>query len=494
MSGLAIVVFVVALVVAVLLHELGHLLTAKRFGMRAEQYFVGFGPTLWSTRRGETEYGLKAFPLGGFVRIVGMTPLDERLPPVVDELLTPEALAHDRARAARASGPGSDPAEQPNIPSTTWDRLARVLTDRGTPRELTQRILRRTRGMVSEHPTTGEFRRALHEVLVSELDPSDRVGDLNHRLLEGDRGRFFHDRPAWQRAVVLVTGPATHLLVAFFALFAVYLFLPTLQVAPVVAEVVPGSPAEEAGLEPGDRILGVGDLTSSRYTELQAEIRRRPGEPTTLTVEREDDAFRLELTPETREDEETGETFGMVGFRPAIEEVELGPLTALRRAAVGEPDPAGLSFGGVLPMVGLSIEGLVRIFSPEGLGDLLSQAVGQTERAADGAVSLVGAAAIAGQTGTDPFGISLFLALFASINVFFFIFNLVPLPPFDGGHLAVLAIERGVNLWRGLRGRRQDFEVDPRAVVAVTVPVLAVLSTVLIATLWLDITNPIRLG
>jgi membrane-associated protease RseP (regulator of RpoE activity) len=71
------VAFVVALLVSVMLHEGGHLLTAKRFGMKATQYFVGFGPTLWSIRRGETEYGVKAIPLGGFVKIVGYTPLEE---------------------------------------------------------------------------------------------------------------------------------------------------------------------------------------------------------------------------------------------------------------------------------------------------------------------------------------------------------------------------------------------------------------------------------
>ena len=71
------VAFVVALLASVMLHEGGHLLTAKRFGMKATQYFVGFGPTVWSVRRGETEYGVKAIPLGGFVKIVGYTPLEE---------------------------------------------------------------------------------------------------------------------------------------------------------------------------------------------------------------------------------------------------------------------------------------------------------------------------------------------------------------------------------------------------------------------------------
>src|SRR5215470_9993300 len=71
------VIFLVALLFSVMLHETGHFVTAKWFGMKATRYFVWFGPTLWSTWRGETEYGIKALPVGGFVKIVGMTSLDE---------------------------------------------------------------------------------------------------------------------------------------------------------------------------------------------------------------------------------------------------------------------------------------------------------------------------------------------------------------------------------------------------------------------------------
>src|SRR3954447_18258698 len=77
---IGVVIFAVGIFASVCLHEAGHLLTAKRFGMKATQYFAGFGPTIWSTRRGETEYGLKAIPAGGFVKIVGMTPLEEVAP------------------------------------------------------------------------------------------------------------------------------------------------------------------------------------------------------------------------------------------------------------------------------------------------------------------------------------------------------------------------------------------------------------------------------
>ncbi|HEV3382629.1 MAG TPA: site-2 protease family protein [Trebonia sp.] len=77
MEWLGIAIFLVALVISVALHEFGHLVAAKSFGMKATRYFIGMGPTLWSMRLGETEYGFKAFPVGGFVKIIGMTSLDE---------------------------------------------------------------------------------------------------------------------------------------------------------------------------------------------------------------------------------------------------------------------------------------------------------------------------------------------------------------------------------------------------------------------------------
>ncbi len=75
--GIGVLIFIVALLVSVMLHEAGHFVTAKIFGMKATQFFVGFGTTLWSRVRGETEYGVKALPVGGFVKITGMTTIDD---------------------------------------------------------------------------------------------------------------------------------------------------------------------------------------------------------------------------------------------------------------------------------------------------------------------------------------------------------------------------------------------------------------------------------
>src|SRR5215471_12432070 len=81
MTSLGIVLFALIILISVCLHEAGHMLSAKRFGMKVTRYFVGFGPTLWSFKKGETEYGVKALPLGGFVKIVGMTPQDDDVAP-----------------------------------------------------------------------------------------------------------------------------------------------------------------------------------------------------------------------------------------------------------------------------------------------------------------------------------------------------------------------------------------------------------------------------
>jgi regulator of sigma E protease len=492
MSGAAAIwVFVISLVAAIMIHEAGHFVTARWFGMRADRFFLGFGPTLWSTHRGETEYGVKALPLGGFVRIQGMSPLDERLRPVVDTVFEPRALAEDRERAAELLPAGGGDAgvgvTHAAFPETTWERLDEELRRRGTPKAVAERIVRRTRTTVPSDGDTGDARRTLTEVIVTEAPDEGRVGDLHHRLLEGDRGRFFQDRPAWQRAIVLVAGSVMHFVIAIAVLLAMFLLVPqpTGEVAPVVGEVLEDSPAEAAGVEIGDRLRGVDAVRSDEYLELRDRIRARPGQPTDLQVERDGETLVLTVTPAEVTDEETGETVGQVGFVPTEITERLDAGTAVYEATLG---PAGF----VAIFTG-SIGALVRVFSPDGIANLMQQASGSEERAVDGAVSLVGAASLAGQATSSVYGLLILLGLIASINIFIGIFNLVPLPPLDGGHLAVLGIERGVNALRKARGKTPDFTVDPRAVAAVAIPVLAVLGTVFVVLLWLDITDPLRL-
>jgi regulator of sigma E protease len=474
-STVGIVAFVASLVLAIVIHELGHLVTAKLSGMRADRFFVGFGPTLWSTRRGETEYGVKALLLGGYVRIMGMSDEDELLAPLVDAL--PEVRDEEDARR-------------------WWPALDAELVRRGVDAELARRIRDTARDLAgasddvaSDGPT---LRAALLRALDVELPASRRVGDVPHRLRRGDEGRLFVQRPAWQRTLVIVTGPASHLLIAFLLLFSVQALWdqPTGQLTSVVAAIRDGSPADVAGLEVGDRLLGVDGTTSDDFLVLRDALRERPEQPVELTVARDGERLTLRVVPEAIVDGDAGRV-GIIGIATQPEVRSRGIVEAAVEAAVGEPGPG--STGGVVPLVQESVGGLVRILSPSGLTGLVNQALGREDRAVDGAVSLVGAASIAGQVGAREGGLPVMLTLLAAINVFFFLFNLLPLPPFDGGHLAVIGVESVVNAVRRLAGRRPDFRVRPEAIATVAVPVIAVLVLLLVTTLWLDVTDPIRL-
>ncbi|MFN2556679.1 MAG: site-2 protease family protein [Nitriliruptorales bacterium] len=545
--------FVLAIAVAIGLHEWGHFVTARWFGMRAERFFLGFGPTLWSIRPGETEYGIKALPLGGFVRIAGMSIGDIRQPPVAEAVFDPEMVAAERRQTA--DGPGREDrfvvpaAHVSTVPTASWHRLDDELARRGVP-EVDRRWLV-TETVRRADPDAGLKEVAeLFTILAAErLTDTGRVGDLRHRVLQGDAGRFFHDRPAWQRAVVLVAGSTMHFVQAIVILF-VALWAFGVHWIPTVDTVLPGSPAYDAGLRPGDRIVAVEGVAVSSFEEARSVISAHPGEPLRLTVAGQGAVRHIRLTPaiavgplepgsplassglepqdrlvaiagqpvDVRSELEaasrrggqvpvtveraqaTGERVvfeislpaellddvaehvtGLAGFVPA--RARLGPLQAAKATIVGESS---------FPMiVKMTFVGIAAVFGPEGLASLPGQLAGG-ERDPAGGASLVGATLIAGQ-GMSQSGLYFLLVLIASLNVFIGVANLAPLPPLDGGHLAVLLVERAVNAVRALLGREPDYRVDPRTVTAIAVPVIVFLSLVFLTFLVLDITNPLRL-
>lgn len=542
--GSALFVFAIALAIA--LHEWGHFATARLFGMRAEKFFVGFGPTLWSTRRGETEFGVKWLPLGGFVRIVGMSPGDRRLPAVADEVLEPDAVADDRRRTAETTGVAL--AEVAGVPDATWRRLEAELARRGVRARERAQLVADARAQVGGDATPAEAAAAFTELVRGRFADTGRVGDVRHRILHGDHGRFFHDRPAWQRAVVLAAGSTVHFVIAVVALFVAFWSF-DVQPLPAVEEVLPGSPAAEAGLAPGDRIVAVAGEPVDEFAEAKQLIEARRGEPIALTVERAGQQRTFELTTAlqltgveagddlleagfqpldrvvavegdpaagveaitraaedgtltvtverltselaTRRAEVTVEAeladdladalTGLVGFVPA--QGDLGPVEAFEATFRGE---------GSFPwMVARTFEAFGDVFGPEGLGAIPDQLAG-AERDATGGASLVGITQIAGE-GTARAGALFLLGIIASLNVFVGIFNLLPLPPLDGGHLAVLGVERAVNAFRRARGQEADYRVDPRTVTAIAIPVIVFVGLVAIAFLILDLTNPLQL-
>lgn len=494
MSGTtATITFVFLLIAAIMLHEWGHFITARKFGMRADRFFLGFGPTLWSTRVGETEYGVKAIPAGGFVRIRGMSPTDERLQPVADAVFDHELVAEERRLTAAAEG--IDVLDVPAVTAMTWARLESELSSRGTPAALRGSITNQARSVAGPDATHHDAREATADAIAELTSPDDDISSLRHRLTRGDEGRFFSDRPTWERAIVLSAGSFMHFVIAIVLLFAGLLFIPqvTGELSTTIGSLVPDAPATAAGLLPGDRLTAVGDVVSDDFTVLRDVIRTQAGNTVEVSFIRDGQPQTLAVTieefidPETGEpavDEETGTPIGILGFVPSPATEDLGVVQAFKETFVGPVSVPATTVG--------SVRALGGVFGPDGIGRLFGEVAGSTERAVDGGISLVGAGAVTGQ-GVQLYGIMFLIGMLVSINVFIGVFNMLPLPPLDGGHLAVLGIEKAVNVGRRVRGKAQDFSVDPRAVAAVALPVIIVFGTVALALVWLDITNPIRL-
>ena len=368
MGALGQVSFFVALVLVIVIHEAAHLGVAKAFGIKVTDFFVGFGPKIWSTRRGETEVGLRWIPAGGYVKIAGMSPYEQ--------------------------------------------------------------------------------------------------------ISQEDLPRTYGAKPRWQRALVIGAGPAMHFVLAFvfFALWLGLIGQPTDR-SPLLVEVPwrldgVASPAFDAGLRPGDRIVSVDGIADPTLDELVAFTQEHAGVPITLTVERDAERFPVTLTPVLAE---------VDGQRVARIGVALGEGRRERPGLVGSITDGGALVGDSL--VG-SAQGIVRVFGPEGVGRLFRLVFTEAERSLGDPASVVGVGRVAGNIASEGNFWDI-LYLFALVNVFVGFLNLLPLPPFDGGHLAVLAIEK-------LRGKA----VDMRKVIPVSAAVAAFFILFTVAVVYVDLVKP----
>lgn len=398
---LGVVAFVLALLTSVMIHEFGHYIFAKRFGMKVTEFFVGFGPRIWSFVRGETEYGVKAIPAGGYVRIVGMTP---------DEPMTEE-----------------------------------------------------------------------------------------------ERARAFYSKSVPQRIIVLAAGSISHFIVGFLLIAFILGGLGTLKESTTIDTVSPcipvsneactsssqPSPAKAAGLRSGDVIKSVDGQSVSSWSSAVESIRSKPGQEVTLVVERADSELIIKATPVPRErpsltDANATETVGVLGItsRQMMERQGIG--TALVNA--------GSETGKI---IGASVSGLLSI--PSKIPSLWGQAFGQEERDPNSLVGVVGVARVSGQAlgATEvPFSarLSYFLFIIASLNIFVGLFNAVPLPPLDGGHIAVAVID-GVKRRRAARkGLPTPEPFNITALAPLTYAVFSLLVALTVLLLAADILNPLSLG
>ena len=399
---LGIVLFALGICISVALHEAGHMVAAKSFGMKVRRYFVGFGPKVFSFRRGETEYGLKWIPLGGFCDIAGMTNLDE---------VTPD-----------------------EAPRAMW--------------------------------------------------------------------RY----PVWKRTVVMVAGSATHFALGFIVLYllATSLGLPNVDGKPKITNISEcvqtsttrqefanpncqpsdPSPAKNSGLRVGDVVLAVGGTPIKTYSEAIDKIQQSAG-PTPIKVRRDGEVLRLTVdvatvkhpvpTPNDPNTESKLVQTGAIGASfPS--KLSYGPAAAV--GAAGE-------FTGDL--FHRTWQGLIHL--PQKIPELFAALAG--EQVQDRPVSVVGASHIGGQFAQAGLW-SLFLVLLASLNFFVGLFNLLPLLPLDGGHIAVTWYEKVRDWLRGLRGKQAGGPADYSKLNTVTAVIIVIGGGFVLLTVLADIVNPIQ--
>jgi membrane-associated protease RseP (regulator of RpoE activity) len=437
-----VLVIIVGVGLSIALHEIGHLVPAKRFGVKTTQYMVGFGPTVWSTKRGETEYGLKWIPLGGYIRMVGM------FPPVP-------------GRPVRADSTGR------------WSLMAEQ----------------------------------------ARTESQREIGDVPNE-------RLFYTKPVWQRLIIMLGGPTMNLVIAvvLLAVIMVGYGMPeqTTQLSNVSQCVIPATapadqkcsptdpaaPAAAAGLRPGDTIVAFGNQPVSSWDEVRKLIAGAGGSTVTLGVERDGKRLDLPVSPVanvryvTDEDGQAvlgsdgkrlTERVGFLGVTPTTATVQQ-PITAVP-AQLG--DYLAKTAGVVLRI-------------PQKMVGVAQAAFGGGERDPNGPISIVGVSRVAGEvasaesppdvttTTMDRF-VSL-LSLIMSLNLALFIFNLIPLLPLDGGHVAGA-------LWEGLRRqiakvrRRPDpGPVDVARALPIAYGVASLLIVMSVVLIYADLVRPIKLG
>lgn len=429
---------VIGLAASIALHEVGHLVPAKRFGVRVTQYMIGFGPTLFSRRHGETEYGVKAIPLGGYVAMIGMYP-----PAKAGEAARTGGTGFmssmiDDARLASAEGvePGEEGRTYASLP--VWKRI--VIMVGGPAMNFVIAIL----GFMIVCSGFGLYQ------------PSTTVGSVYE--------------------CVVAAG----------------------AVAPAEGEPCETpAPAFEAGLLPGDTITSVDGVPADNWDVLQDAIRVSPGASISLGVERAGDQLQLELTPRVNTvyelDELTGarveaadgsyvtEEVGFVGITPTQERTRQSPLYAFTMAEAN------------VRAVGNFI-----ITMPERIVEMWNAGFGGAERDPNGPMSVVGVGRITGEVAAETSipvvdRIATIVQLVASVNIALGVINLVPLPPLDGGHVLAALIDGIRRRLAKLFGRPDPGPFDTAKLLPVTLVIAGCLMAMSALFIYVDIVNPIRL-
>jgi membrane-associated protease RseP (regulator of RpoE activity) len=363
--------------------------------MKVTEFFLGFGQKIWSTQRGETEFGIKAIPAGGYCKIVGMSPREELSPADADRAFIKGSIA--------------------------------------------------------------------------------------------------------QRLIVLGAGSFLHFVIGFVLLLTLFAGVGGTSVTnqvekvsdcvPQTASEICGatstpSPAKNAGVLAGDKLVKINGQEFTSWSDAVAVIRANAGKSINLTINRNSQEIAVQVTPATRMVD--GKAVGVLGVINQIGTVRFNPIVATQKS---------VKFGG--DILSNSVTSLIKL--PTKIPDLLAQTFGGKTRDPEGLVGVVGVARVSGETASTAKltlneKIATFVLIVASLNIFVGMFNLLPLLPLDGGHMAV-AIADGIrNFLARRRGLPKPAPIDVERLTPITMIVFAFMAGLSIVLLAADIFNPIHLN
>ena len=380
MELLGIVAFIVALLFSVMVHEFGHYITARKYGMWVSEFFVGFGKRIWSLQRGETEFGVKAIPAGGYCKIEGMSPTDE--------------------------------------------------------------------------------------------------------MPEGQQDRAFYKASSGKKLVVLGAGSFLHFVLGFVLLFTLFAGIGTNQVLPVINEVVPNSAAQAAGIQAGDEVVSInGKKVTEWYKDVEV-IRQSQGKELNLVLNRNGEEIAVSAS------------------------ARMTDIDGTKRYVLGIVNDIGLKRSGLFASIknsatvtqGFLVESVKSLGKlPEKIPALWGATVRGEERDANGLVGVVGVARVSGEAvGSDKLTpmerLATFVLIVASLNIFVGVFNLLPILPLDGGHMAVAIADSIRAFFARLRGRPRPAPIDVTVLTPITMVVFVVLATLTLLLLVADVINPVTLN
>jgi regulator of sigma E protease len=401
----------------VFFHEFGHLLLAKRAGILCREFAIGFGPKIYSFKKDETVYTLRLLPLGGFVRMAGEDP-------EVIEIKT----GHDVGLVFNDQG----------------QVVQLVLNHKN---DYPEAKLLNVQKIDLEHDLTIEGYDLDEELCHYDIHPQAMMMYDHQEVQIAPYNRQFGSKTLGQRAIAIFAGPLANFILAFVILFAFALSYGVPVDKAMLGEVHPNTPAEQAGLQQGDRVLSVDQQPVTTWDEIVHEISTSPGQELTLMIERDGQQVQVPITPDTRERQGAeGQVEGFIGVSKPTEKAFLGAIDYGFSQTVTFAKMIFTALG-MLVSGGLQLDDLA---GPVGIFQYTGEAAQR--------------------------GLPMLLHWTAILSVNLGIMNLLPIPALDGGRLLFLAVE-------ALRGR----PIDPQKEGVVHFIGFALLMLLILVVTWNDI-------